>query len=164
LSADVRIRLASAADAEQILKLQYLAYQTEATIYDCWQMPALSETLSDLLAAYSRSTILVAVLDAEVVGSVRGRIEAGTCHIGRLCVHPRLQAQGIGRKLMQEIERRSAQSAERFYLFTGWKSDRNLRLYEALGYERVPEEADEGRTQVHLEKPNRSGHFRRVDR
>jgi ribosomal protein S18 acetylase RimI-like enzyme len=67
------------------------------------------------------------------VGSVRGRLEGDTCHIGRLVVHPRLQRRGIGARLMREIEGRFPK-ARRYELFTGHLSEGNLRLYRRLGY------------------------------
>ncbi len=69
---------------------------------------------------------------------MRGRMEGSTCHIGRLAVHPRLQRRGIGNRLTRELEGRFPR-AERYELFTGHKSEGNLRLYRRLGYEVVDE-------------------------
>lgn len=57
----------------------------------------------------------------------------GSCFIGRLIVHPDFQNRGIGTGLMNKIERRFRDSA-RFELFTGHKSEGNIRLYRKLGY------------------------------
>jgi GNAT superfamily N-acetyltransferase len=56
-----------------------------------------------------------------------------TCFIGRLIVHPDFQNQGIGTRLLNEIEQTFSQ-AKRFELFTGNKSERNLYLYQKQGY------------------------------
>ncbi len=104
-------------DAEQLLKLQYLCYQTEAELYGDWSIPPLTQTLWQLLKEYDTHTIVVARLGEEVVGSVRGRLEDGTCHIGRLTVHPRLQRRGLGTSLMDEIET-CFPGAERYELFS----------------------------------------------
>ncbi|MGD9316102.1 MAG: GNAT family N-acetyltransferase, partial [Anaerolineae bacterium] len=57
----------------------------------------------------------------------------GTCFVGRLIVHPDSQNRGIGSRLMEEIEAVFAQT-RRFELFTGHRSERNLYLYQKLGY------------------------------
>jgi ribosomal protein S18 acetylase RimI-like enzyme len=136
---DVVIGPARVGEAEQILKLQRLCYQTEAALYDDWTLPPLTQTLRELLEQYDDHTILVARLGQEVVGSVRARLEDGTCHVGRLVVHPRLQGRGLGTRLMRKIEA-SFPEAERYELFTGHLSEGNLRLYRRLGYEEFREE------------------------
>jgi ribosomal protein S18 acetylase RimI-like enzyme len=120
-------------DAEAILKLQYLCYQTEAALYDDYTIAPLVQPLTGLLAEYDTHHILVVQYGKEVVGSVRGQLVDGTCHIGRLCVHPRLQGRGLGTQLMQAIETDFIE-AKRYELFTGHRSEQNLRLYRRLGY------------------------------
>lgn len=135
---DVVVGPASPGEAERILGLQRLCYRSEAALYDDWSIPPMTQTLPELLAEYEDHEVLVARLGDEVVGSARGRLEDGTCHIGRLVVHPRMQRRGIGARLMCELEGRFPQ-AEHYELFTGHKSEGNLRLYRRLGYEEVRE-------------------------
>ena len=67
-------------------------------------------------------------------------------------MHPGFQNQGIGTRLMHEIEKRMSE-AERFELFTGFKSERNLYLYQKLGYQIFKREAiNENIELVYLEK------------
>jgi ribosomal protein S18 acetylase RimI-like enzyme len=80
-----------------------------------------------------RKVVLKATIDGRIVGSVRGHVEEGTCHIGRLIVHPDVQNQGIGTALVGGIEEHFS-DALRFELFTGDISERNLHLYGKLGY------------------------------
>lgn len=150
---EIIITDAGVRDAERILKLQYLCYQTEAEIYGDYSIPPLAQTLESLLAEYGTHQIFVAKLGDEVVGSVRGRLESGACHIGRLIVHPRFQRRGLGTRLMREIEGRFA-GAARYELFTGHLSEDNLRLYERLGYcEFRREDVSPKLRLVYLEKP-----------
>jgi hypothetical protein len=81
-------------EAEQVLALQVLCYQSEAALYDDWTIPPLTQTLPDLIHEYDTHRILVARLGDEVVGSVRGHLRDQTCHVGRLIVHPCLQRRG----------------------------------------------------------------------
>lgn len=149
---DVEIRPASVRDAESILKLQFLCYQSEAALYDDYALPPLTQSLCSLLGEYDTHHVLAAYLGREVVGSVRGWIEDGTCHLGRLIVHPRLQRHGLGARLVREIEERFA-TADRYELFTGHLSARNLRLYRRLGYTEFLRKEVSPRLQiVYLEK------------
>jgi ribosomal protein S18 acetylase RimI-like enzyme len=153
---NVDIGAARVDEAEQILELQRLSYMTEAALYDDWALPPLTQTLRKLLEQYDDHTILAARLGDEVVGSVRARLKDGTCHVGRLVVHPRLQRRGLGTRLMREIEA-SFPDARRYELFTGHLSEGNLRLYRRLGYQEFSEEAISPSLRlVFLEKPGGS--------
>ncbi|HKE92737.1 MAG TPA: GNAT family N-acetyltransferase, partial [Povalibacter sp.] len=123
------IEMAEVADAAAILVLQKLAYQSEAHLYDDWSIPPLTQSLDSLQAEFAVATVLKAVADATIVGSVRAQQTADTCSIGRLIVHPQLQRRGIGSRLMEQIEARFA-GAARYELFTGSRSDGNIRLYQ----------------------------------
>ncbi|MGH9715995.1 MAG: GNAT family N-acetyltransferase [Candidatus Acidiferrales bacterium] len=129
----LEIREAEQSDAESILALQKIAYQSEAALYHDWSIPPLTQTLDDLRNEFSHTLVLKTQIADIVVGSVRANCENGVCAIGRLIVHPDHQRQGIGTRLMQAIEALFP-SAKRFELFTGDRSEGNIRLYAKLGY------------------------------
>ena len=129
----VVVQEATREDAPEILALQRLAYLSEAAIYDEYGIPPLTQTLEELRADFGRQVYLKAVLDGRIIASVRAHAGGGTCFVGRLIVHPDSQNQGIGSRLMEEIETLFGQ-ARRFELFTGHRSERNLYLYQKLGY------------------------------
>ena len=148
----MEIEHASLEDAKEILSLQKLAYQIQAKIYDDFQIPPLLETLEQLQVKFKTHIFLKATVDGKIVGSVRVLQQDGTCHIGRLMVHPDYQNQGIATKLLLEIERMFP-SCGRFELFTGGKSVRNIHLYEKLGYRVFKTDRPEGNVNlVFLEK------------
>ncbi len=120
-------------DAVDILALQKTAYQSEAKLYNDWTLPALTQTIESLQEEFKQSRVLKALINGEMVGSVRARVDNGVCHIGRLIVSPDHQRQGIGTALLSNIEAMYT-SADEFHLFTGSKSIDNIRLYEKLGY------------------------------
>ena len=91
----MRILLAQLGDAAAILRLQKVAYQTEARLYGD-DIPPLQQTLAELEREFGHFLILKAVGNGEVVGSVRARRDGGTCHLGRLIVKPELQGRGLG--------------------------------------------------------------------
>ncbi|HEY6871260.1 MAG TPA: GNAT family N-acetyltransferase [Geobacteraceae bacterium] len=124
---------ANTADAEEILDLQKLAYQSEAILYNDWSIPPLTQTLDEIKKEFAETTVLKACDSDRIIGSVRASVRNGTCEIGRLIVHPDFQGSGIGTQLMLAAESEFP-SATRFELFTGSKSAGNIRLYERLGY------------------------------
>ncbi|WP_371482888.1 GNAT family N-acetyltransferase [Kitasatospora sp. NBC_00315] len=133
----VIISVASEEDAEQILKLQYLGFQSEAELYGDWGIEPLTQTLDSLRTELAERHVLVARLGDEVVGTVRGRVdEGGVGRIGRLVVHPRMQRHGLGGRLLEAMERRLLEERQvvGFRLFTGHRSLGNLRLYTRQGY------------------------------
>jgi ribosomal protein S18 acetylase RimI-like enzyme len=159
----VTISAAAEADAEHILKLQYLCYQTEAELYGDYGIEPLTQSLADLRAELTQGPALVARLGDEVVASVRARIDdTGTARIAKLIVHPRMQRHGLGGRLLDAIEARFAgdPAAKRFQLFTGHRSESNLRLYRSRGYAPVSRDQVGPRlTVVTLEKESEAGSY-----
>lgn len=149
------IKKARKEELEEILKLQYLAYQSEARLFGDMDIPPLKQTLEEVYEEFEKGTVLKAV-DEEggIIGSVRAYQEEGTVYIGKLMVHPNMQKRGIGTKLLLEMEKEYPN--QRYELFTSTKSISNIRLYEKLGYEIFKEEAVTQELQfVYLQKVRR---------
>lgn len=126
-------------DCEEILELQYLAYQSEAKLFGNMDIPPLKQTVEEVYDEFEKGTILKAVDEnGGIIGSVRAYQEGGTVYIGKLMVHPKMQGKGIGTKLLLEIE--NEYPNQRYELFTSTKSISNIRLYKRLGYEIFKEE------------------------
>jgi N-acetylglutamate synthase-like GNAT family acetyltransferase len=123
----MEIKEAKIEDAELILRLQKLAYMSEAEILDNYDIPPLKQTLEEIIKEFEEKLVLKAVKN-KIIGSVRAHVENGTCFIGKLIVDPDHQNKGIGTKLMNEIEVRF-KIAKRFELFTSSKSQKNIYLY-----------------------------------
>jgi ribosomal protein S18 acetylase RimI-like enzyme len=148
----VRIELADITDAEAILDLQHLCYQSEAAIYGDDSIAPLLETLDQIKAEFERQVFLKATENERVVGSVRAYTENETCYVGRLIVHPDSQNRGIGTKLLLSVEA-TFMSIRRFELFTGDRSQKNLALYRKLDYREFKrEKMNDKLTLVYLEK------------
>jgi ribosomal protein S18 acetylase RimI-like enzyme len=142
-------------DAAAILALQKLAYLSEALIYGDFTIPPLVQTLDETVAEFTGRTVLKATDNGEIIGSVRAHMEQGTCHIGKLIVHPERQNRGLGTRLLAAIEGHFRQ-AVRFELFTGHRSRRNLHLYHRCGYHNFRrEKVSPALDIVFLEKENR---------
>ena len=148
----MKITTAEPQDIPEILVLQKLAYQSEAELYQLYTIPPLIQTLNEIQSEFEQRLFLKAVRDGRIIGSVRAHVDGETCFIGRLIVHPVWQGQGTGTQLMQEIEARFP-GAARFELFTGQKSQGNLRLYQRLGYQPFKQQVlNDQLTLVYLEK------------
>jgi ribosomal protein S18 acetylase RimI-like enzyme len=160
---DLRIDVAAKADAGELWTLQRAAYVSEAIAYDAARIPPLTETLDELTARISDGAptgggtlILKATAGHRLVGTVSGRLRDGTCHVGRLAVVPDLQGRGIGSRLLTELEARMSR-ATRFELFTGGRSEANIKLYRRLGYTEFDRRPDPvGVPLVYLEKAQTS--------
>jgi len=127
------IERATISDVQEILTLQKLSYQSEAEIYNDFNISPLIQTLEEMKDEVKDKYFLKAIVNGKIIGSVRAFVKEETCYIGRLIVHPDFQNQGTGTKLMDKIEN-FFNKAKRFELFTGHKSKPNIYLYQKLGY------------------------------
>jgi len=127
----VRIRPATEADFASLLQVQQAAFGEYATVYEvsAWT----TETLDSLRNDAKEKRILVAEAEGVIVGSVRFWTVAGVCVIRLLSVSPAHQKQGIGKALIQEIERVTA-DAHKFYACTMLRTARNIQFFLNLGY------------------------------
>jgi len=131
---EIVVEKANISDAEEILSLQKLAYRSEAENYDDFTIEPLTQSLHDIEEQFNTYVFLKIIVDEMIVGSVRGQLIDGTCHIGKLFVHPNYQNKGLGKKLMAAMES-SFDTPLRNELFTGNKSEKNIQLYKKAGYE-----------------------------
>lgn len=151
-ASDIVIQKASTEDAQEILDLQKLAYVSEAEILDDFTIPPLHQTIDEILSEFDDQVFLKVELEGRITGSVRCYLQDGTCHIGKLIVHPAHQNCGIGTKLLRAAEDQYP-DARRCELFTSHKSERNLHIYDKCGYRPFKSKVVSGRlTTVFLEK------------
>lgn len=148
----MKIIKASEDDLREILSLQYLAFQSEATIINNFDIQPLKQTLNELQAEFAEQIFLKAIDDTgAIVGSVRYFSEDDTVYIGKLIVKPDFQGRGIGTKLLLEVEKLCPN--KRYELFTRSNNLRNLSIYKRLGYKIFAEKpVMEGLSFAYLEK------------
>ncbi|MDR0285354.1 MAG: GNAT family N-acetyltransferase [Propionibacteriaceae bacterium] len=153
------IRSAGLADLPAILALQKRAFRAEAELVGDDTIPPLTQTLDGLTADLAAGVILKAVEDGVIVGSVRGRLQEETLHIGRLMVDPPSQNRGLGTALLRHLE--ALYPRQRYELFTSDLSAQNLSLYTRCGYREFDRRPlNDTVTLVFLEKsvhPDRAG-------
>ncbi|QGN57826.1 tRNA (guanosine(37)-N1)-methyltransferase TrmD [Nostocoides sp. HKS02] len=134
---DFDVAVATAADAPEILTLSRACWVTEAQANESLVIPPLVETIEDTVAGIGQWTTWTVRGAGRLVGSVRGRVapdDPTLWQIGRLMVAPDLQGRGLGRALLAHAEAAAPPGTAAYWLNTGVRSDRNLRIYRKAGY------------------------------
>lgn len=132
-SFDYKVKKATLSDLETILFLQKCCYLLEADLYNDYSISPLTQTLDSIKKDFEKQTIYKLDYKGEIIGSIRAFVQNGTCFIGRLVVGKKYQNRGFGKLLIDTIEKDFGY-VNRFELFTGYKSLKNLYLYKKLGY------------------------------
>lgn len=125
---------ASKKDYSVILEIQKKAFRSEAELYQNFNIQPLIQTLDEMEEECRKKTVLKAIVDGKIVGSIRANIHEKVCWVNKLVVLPDFQRKGIGKKLLTGIETYFP-DAIKFTLATGTKSESNIRLYKKVGYE-----------------------------
>lgn len=148
----ITIEKAQENDLQEILALQYIAYQSEARLFNSMDIPPLKQTIDEVRNEFDNGIFLKAVDESgNIIGSVRAYEKDNTVYIGKLMVQPNMQKKGLGTKLLLEMEKQYPN--KRYELFTSTKSISNIRLYEKLGYKFFRKEAVSKELEfVYLEK------------
>jgi len=143
------------ADLPYILELQRAAFKEEAEHVKDPSIKPMTQTLEELREELATNVFLKYVEDGVIVGSVRAKAIGGTCHIGRMVVHPDHWRKGIGRSLMHEVEGRF-HDIQRYELFTREDHESTRPFYRSLGYTPFKvERYSDTLSFVFLEKPVR---------
>lgn len=128
------ISKASIDDLMDILTLQKRAFISEAKLYNDFNIEPLTQTYDSILNDFDDYIFFKAKFKDKIVGSVKAKNTDDYCWIGRLAVDPKFQNMGLGKRLMLEIEMEFP-NAKKFSLCTGYKSIKNISLYQSIGYQ-----------------------------
>jgi ribosomal protein S18 acetylase RimI-like enzyme len=137
-SRSVELRPLQLCDAGEILTLQRAAFVDEAVLFNDVYLPALTQSLPELVQEIQRSSGIVAVVRTRLAGAIRMQRVDQTLRITRLTVAPDLRGRGIGTALMRAAEEGTA--AVHASLFLRPRNDALLRFYRCLGY--IPAHVD----------------------
>ena len=153
---DLALDLAPAtrADAGELFTLTRACWIQEQWANPGVTIPALGESLDDLVNSLDAWTTWVARAGGRLVGSCRGRAEGEVWDVGRVMVAPDLQGRGLGRYLLDLVEQAAPAEVTSDQLCPGAGSVDNVRMYKKAGYRmRGPAPGTEGA--VIMTKPRR---------
>lgn len=133
-------------DAGEILTLQRAAYVGEAMLYDQF-LPPLSETMDEIHAVLGDPDVVVLGIrdDGRLIGTARVKADG---EIARVAVAPDRQHEGLGTRLLEAAIERGGT-----WLFTGDRSEANLRLYRRHGFQETHRVPVPGHELVYLTRP-----------
>lgn len=140
-------------DLAELLVMQRACWVQEALANDSLEIGALRESAADLATSLRDWRTWVVRRGGRLVGAVRARAGGDSWNIGRLMVAPDLAGHGVGRWLLDFVERQAPAGTTRYALFTGARSARNIRMYERAGYRSAPPSTGADPLAVHLTKP-----------
>jgi ribosomal protein S18 acetylase RimI-like enzyme len=113
-----------------------------AAITSIWRETGLEQTETesmDALAkqlAWDSELVMVAELDGKVVGVIVGTLDGTRGYFYRLAVDPTIQRQGIGKALVESLEKRfQEKGAARIFIMVNQDNKKVIPFYSALGYE-----------------------------
>ncbi|WP_159621518.1 GNAT family N-acetyltransferase [Ruania rhizosphaerae] len=134
---ELKIDVVDAEQAGELLTVRRAAFVTEAQLYDDPHIPALTQTLDELVEDLERPDVVTlgAWDGSRLVGSVRVGLEEDRALLGRLAVAPDLQGQGIGTQLLMAVLHYLPEQTQEVWVFTGQDSKQNLSLYAKHGFE-----------------------------
>lgn len=135
---DATIAAFTVDDLAELVVLQRCCWVQEALLNETLDIPALRETHEEVLTWATTWTTLVVRQRGRLVAAVRGRSEGTDWQVGRLMVAPDLAGRGIGSHLLRLVEGFAPPHVEQFVLFTGARSERNIRMYQKAGYRLAP--------------------------
>lgn len=141
---DVEIRLIEPSELEEVGELTARTYLAEDMAGEDY-----AEVLRDVETRAAHATVLVALLDGGLAGSVTvatrgGRYaegyEAGTAIIRMLVTDPVFRGAGVGTALVQAaLDRARADGCTEVRLSTQESMTAAHRIYERMGFTRTPE-------------------------
>ncbi len=135
--ADLGLRPAVPADAEELLVLQRACWVPEGRANRAWGIPPLVETLDDVRESLTAYRTWVGHSGGRLVVSGRGRVspeDPSVWEVARLMVAPDLAGRGLGRALIAFLESQAPPECRTAWMNTGERSERNLRIYRQAGY------------------------------
>lgn len=97
-----------------------------------------SETVDALAKqiAWDSEMVMIAELDEKIVGVIVGTIEGNQAYFYRLAVDPNYQNMGIGRQLVEALEKRfEERGATQIQIMVNQDNKRVIPFYQSLGYQ-----------------------------
>ncbi len=131
---DLVIRDASVLELQELLTVQKIAFKRYSNWLSLCQIPALNETLSELREDFHSKHVIAAEVNGKPAGSIKYAINEGVCVLERMSVVPKLHRNGIGRALVNEVEKRVNGNTHKISLETRMLGSNILIFFTKLGF------------------------------
>jgi len=153
MSGKLTIRRATVKDAPYIFSIIQKAFKEYSKITGQTNLEALAETVEDIEEAIKTRTVFIAVMDDNIVGTVRISIEGDQAYISRFAVDCDNQNNGIGKALMNEADTYlKKMHVKKVTLHTSSKHDVLMRFYYGIGFYAEAIETDRGYLRARMVK------------
>lgn len=151
---EVDIRRVEVEDAGELLTLRRAAFVSEAQVTGDPHIPALTQTLEELVEDLGREDVITlgAWAGHRLVGSVRVLVEGAKATLGRFAVAPDVQGLGLGTQLMFAVAGALPEGTEEIWVFTSQDSVQNIAMYNKHGYSHEYDERTGELTYAYLRK------------
>lgn len=116
-------------DERAIFELQKLICEQDE---DKFGISPLKQTLAEVHVDFQKCTVLKAIENDKIVGSVRGYLSNGALHIEKLFVVPEKKRIGIEDELLRKIEK--CFNVSKFDVAVINKDKSDLKVYQQAGY------------------------------
>ena len=116
-------------DERAIFELQKLICEQDE---DKFGISPLKQTLAEVHVDFQKCTVLKAIENDKIVGSVRGYLSNGVLHIEKLFVVPEKKGIGIEDELLRKIEK--CFNVLKFDVAVINKDKSDLKVYQQAGY------------------------------
>src|SRR5690625_2314906 len=137
MSAEVQIDLVADDYAGELLTVRRAAFVAEAQLYGDPNLPALTQTLSELQEDLQRPDVVTigAWEGPRLIGSVRVELEEDRALLGRLAVAPDRQGEGVRTKLLLAVLEYLPEATKEGWIFKGQDSKHNIAMNNKHGFE-----------------------------
>lgn len=127
-----KIDLTNLSQAQEVFKLQQIAYSVEASYLGTREIPPLQEDLETLRA--SQECFIGYYIEESLVGVISYQSQKQVLDIHRLFVDPAFFGQGIAEKLLKELEKEKHQQV---IVTTGTKNQPAINFYLKQGFKQM---------------------------
>ena len=147
------IRRAVESDAAHVFSILQQAFQEYGRTIGQTHLDALRETIDDIRRAIAEKTVLIAIIDNEVVGTLRLEIRNSTAYLSRFAVCGNRRGVGIGEALMNTADKYLiSQGVREVTLHTASRHTALMRFYYCQGFFVEAIETDRGYHRARLKR------------
>ncbi|NLB78110.1 MAG: GNAT family N-acetyltransferase [Clostridiaceae bacterium] len=147
------VRRGTEEDAPAVFSILQRAFNEYCNITGQTNLEALSETVEDIKKEIQTKAVYIAVINNNIVGTVRLSIKGDEAYLSRFAVDSNNQNAGIGKYLMQAVDTYLKEMGiKKVTLHTSSKHDVLMRFYYGIGFFVEAIETDRGYLRARMVK------------